>query len=174
MRDEVCPFDIDISRCIDIAQLHEGFRYQVHSRDAVYDGEWRDCGELPRKRQFGVLPLHCEGSFSIHATAMSLKARPVEEAIVSKTQKATMIPKSSREETRHSVRSSAVGKSKFQPATWIAVNSNVAKHSRYSCMPYGFVGKRSFGMRCIGRSEGMTGIFMNGLDMYVSTAHFTL
>lgn len=98
----------------------------------------------------------------------------VQEAIVSKTQKATVIPKSSREETRHSVRSSAVGKSKFQPATWIAVNSNVAKHSRYSCTPYGFVGKRSFGMRCIGRSEGMTGIFMNGLDMYVSTAHFTL
>jgi len=109
----------------------------------------------------------------IYSQIVRHRPNRVQEAMVSKTQKATVIPKSNREEARHSVRSSAVGKSKFQPATWIAVKSNVAKHNRYSCAPYGFVGKRSFGMRCIGRSGGMTGIFINGLETCVSIAHFT-
>jgi hypothetical protein len=85
--------------------------------------------------------------------------------VVSKIQNATVIPKSRSEQIRQSRRSVRVGKSKLHPATWMAVNSRVAKQRKYSWMLYGFIGNLSFGIRCIGRSGGITGIFMKGCTL---------
>lgn len=81
--------------------------------------------------------------------------------MVSKNQKAAVMPKRSSEAIRQSRRSVWVGESKFHTATWITGKISVLDR-RHSRAPHRFVEILSFVMRRIGYYVGITGISMNG------------
>lgn len=79
MWNEICPLYIDISGRIYISQLGESLSNEIESGDAIYNGHWSDCDELPQYWKLRHLTLRLKSLLARHITTMSLQSFLVED-----------------------------------------------------------------------------------------------